>query len=362
MKDRAQKHILAIKPYQPGKPIDEVKRELGLKEVIKMASNECPYGPAPSVLRVIIREAKDVNRYPDGNCFYLRRELAKKLKVAPEQLIFGNGSDDIILMALRVFVGPGDEVLVARPSFLMYEISALSLGASPVSVPLKDFQYDLDGMRRRITSRTKIIFIGNPDNPAGTYIPGKKLRAFVEAVPRDILVFIDEAYYEFAVVNKDYPNTLAWIKEFPNIIITRTFSKMYGLAGLRIGYGVAQAEVVDLLNRVREPFNVNSLAQAAALVCLKDPAYYRRIGRELERERKKLYTAFAKMDLSFVPSATNFILIDVRRNGTEVSRALMRQGVIVRDMSAWGLERFIRVTIGSVKENQKLIKALRNVF
>jgi len=362
MKDYAQKYILQIKPYQPGRPIDEVKRELGLKEVVKLASNECPYGPSKKVLAAINRAAREINRYPDGGCFYLRKELARRLKVSGDQLIFGNGSDDIILMALRVFVGPEDEVIVARPSFLMYEIAALSLGAKTVGIALKDFRYDLERMTRAINARTKLIFIGNPDNPAGTYVTKNDLAAFLKAVPRRVLVFIDEAYFEFAANNRDYPDSLALLKEYENIIVTRTFSKIYGLAGLRIGYGVAQPPVVELLNRVREPFNVNSLAQSAALAALQDSAYYRRISREIEQEKKKIYKALRKLSLAFVESATNFILIDVGQKGSPVAQRLMREGVIVRDMTAWGMDEFIRITIGSKQENQKLIKALARVL
>ncbi len=361
MQTIARKNILDIKPSIPGKPIEEVKRDLGLKEVIKLASNENPYGPSRKVLKTIGTAAKTINRYPDGNCFYLRQELAKRLKIFPEQLIFGNGSDEIIVLATRVFTGCGDEVIMARPSFLIYEIAAKISEATIKFIPLRDFHYDLDAMRQAVTDKTKIIFIGNPDNPAGTYVSKKEVDAFLAGIRRNILVFFDEAYFEY-VKKSDYPDTIGLLKEYKNVIITRTFSKMYGLAGLRVGYGIADKQVIDLLERVREPFNVNSIAQAAALACLQDKTYYNRVAKLVGTERKYLYGQLKKMGLSFVDSVTNFVLIDVKKDGFKVFQELLRKGVIVRDMRFWGLENFIRVTIGTQKENRKFIAVLREVL
>ncbi len=361
MKEFAKKNILEIKPYIPGRPIEEVKRQLGLKEVIKMASNESPFGPSPKVLKTIAGAAKDINRYPDGNCFYLRRALAKKLSVDPLQLIFGNGSDEIIVMATKVFVEKGDDVIIAKPSFLIYEIASQIAGAKIKFIPLNNFQYDLEGMKKAVTGRTKIIFIGNPDNPAGTYVTARQVDAFLKGIPKRVLVFFDEAYFEF-VAQKDYPDTIRLLKRYPNILVTRTFSKMYGLAGLRIGYGVARKEIVSLLDRVREPFNVNSLAQAAALAALGEGAYYRAAAKEIARGKIFLYAHLRRMKLSFIASATNFILIDVNQASFPISQALLKKGVIVRDMGVWGLKSFIRVTIGSLKENKKFIQALEEVL
>jgi len=361
MKSLVNKNILRVQPYVPGKPIEEVQRELGLKEVIKLASNENPFGPSPKVLKAISLESRHLNRYPDGQCFYLRLQLAKRLKVKPTQLIFGNGSDEIIVLAIRAFVEAGDEVVIARPSFLIYEIAAQIAGATIQDVPLKNFRYDLETMSGRITPKTKIIFIGNPDNPAGTYVTHNQLVGFLENIRRDILVFIDEAYYEF-VGDNDYPNTLKLLKEYRNLIVTRTFSKMYGLAGLRLGYGIADEEIIDCLNRVREPFNVNSLAQVAALACLKDQKYYRRIVKLLKEQKKFLYSRLSKLGLSFKESATNFILIEFKQKAEAITQALLKKGVIVRDMSPWGLENFIRVTIGTSKENKRFIEVLKEVL
>jgi len=361
MRTLAKKRILAIEPYRPGKPIEEVKRELGLRQAIKLASNESPYGPSPKVRKAIVRAAKTVNRYPDGGCFYLRQALSRRLKVPADQLLFGNGSDELIVQALRAFVEPGEEGVIARPSFLIYNIAARIEGAKVRAVPLKDMRYDLKGMAQAVTRRTKIVFIGNPDNPAGTYVTHKELAGFLKKVSRKVLVFIDEAYYEFAV-ERDYPDTLKLLKTHKNLIITRTFSKMYGLAGLRIGYGIASREVVDIINRIREPFNVNAVAQAAALACLQDEAYYRRIARRIARQKEFLYCGLQKLGLRFRKSSTNFILIDTKKQSTPVVQQLLRKGIIVRDMSFWGLNTVIRVTVGVPAENRKLLRVIKDVL
>lgn len=361
MKIIPKPNILKVKPYIPGKPIEEVKRELGLKSVIKLASNENPYGPSPHVARAMSAAIRGVNRYPDGACFYLRQEISKRLKVAQEQIIFGNGSDEVIVLAVRAFVKEGDEVIIAKPSFLIYEIASLIEGAVVREVPLKDFRYDLDGMKRAVSSKTKIIFIGNPDNPAGTYIPKNELKHFLNDIRRDILVFIDEAYFEY-VHAKDYPNGMDFLKDHNNVVVTRTFSKMYGLAGLRVGYGVGDPAVIDVLNRLREPFNVNSVAQAAAIACLKDPKYYKDIAKLVEKERTFLYRQFGSLGVHYEESFTNFILLKVQNDSSVVARGLLAQGVIVRDMAVWGLKNYIRITIGSHRENLVLIKALKEVM
>lgn len=361
MKITPKENILKVKPYIPGRPIEEVKRELGLKSVVKLASNENPYGPSPRVLAAIAKASKGINRYPDGACFYLRRELAKRFKIQENQFIFGNGSDEVIVLAVRAFVKEGDEVVIAQPSFLIYEIASLIEGAKVRAVPLKDFRYDLEGMKAAVTSRTKIIFIGNPDNPAGTYIPKNELTNFLNSIRKDILVFIDEAYFEY-VQAKDYPDGIDLLKSYKNVIATRTFSKMYGLAGLRVGYGVGSSEIIDVLNRLREPFNVNSLAQVAAVACLKDQKYYRGIARSVEKERKFLYSSFRKLGIHFEQSFTNFVLLKVRTDSTAVAEGLLKKGVIIRDMNAWGLSNYIRITIGSSKENRLLVRALREVL
>lgn len=361
LKSVAKKTIFTIKPYVPGKPIEEVKREFGLKEVIKLASNENPYSPSPKVVKAISAAVPDINRYPDGNCFYLREALSRHLNVQPGQIIFGNGSDEVIVMAVKLFVKEGDEVINAKPSFLIYDIASKIAGAHIKSIPLKNFHYDLDGMKKAITDKTRIIFLGNPDNPAGTYLKQKDVENFLRGIPEDILVFMDEAYYEY-VNAKDYVDSLQLLKKYKNLIVTRTFSKMYGLAGLRIGYGVCDAELCDLFERVREPFNINSIAQVAAIACLKDKVYYRNVAKKVETQRKYLYDSFKRLKLETPPSNTNFILVRVKGNATDVSKQLLKNGVIVRDMSAWGMEGYIRVTVGTKEENRMLIKVLEKIL
>ncbi len=361
MKKQAIQRLLSLTPYQPGKPIDEVKRELGLKKVIKLASNESPFAPSPKVLAAIGKAALEVNRYPDGGCFYLRKELSQRLSVKGSQLIFGNGSDELIILALRAFVNPDDEILVSDPSFMVYSIGGKAVGAKVGVIPMKDFQHDLNALLAAVNSKTKIIFLDNPGNPAGSYINDSDLRAFLANVPKRVLVFLDEAYYEYASFKKDYPRALSWFSEYPNVIIARTFSKLYALAGLRIGYAIASEEVIDILNRVREPFNVNSLAQAAAVAALKDRAYYRKRAQDFRGQRDYLSGECANLGLRVVPGVTNFILIDLEGAAIPVAQALLKKGVIVRDMTAWGLKNFIRVTIGTEAENQYFMKVFRTI-
>jgi histidinol-phosphate aminotransferase len=357
----ANPNIYKIKPYVPGKPINEVKRELKLKSVIKLASNENPYPPSPKAVSAMVAGAKEVNRYPDGNCFVLRRTLAGKLHINEDQLIFGNGSDEIICLAVKAFVTKGDEVIIAKPSFLIYEIASILSGAKLHQVPLKAFRYDLASMKAKVSNRTKIIFIGNPDNPAGTYVTKPQVEDFMRGLPKNILVFFDEAYFEY-VEAKDYPDTIRLLKKYPNLMVTRTFSKMYGLAGLRIGYGIASPQIIDILNRLREPFNVNSLAQAAAVAALGDEAYYKKIARDVGEQRDFLYRSFEKMNVAYEKSFTNFILVHVGGDSSEAARALLKKGVIIRDMAAWGLKGYIRVSIGTASENQRFIKTLKAVL
>jgi len=345
MKHIANKSIFRIKPYVPGKPIEEVKRELGLKDVVKMASNENPYGPSPKVIKAITKAGRKINRYPDGDCFYLRKELAKKLKVRPSQMVFANGSDELIVLAVRAFVSKGDEVVIAKPSFLIYDIASRIGGAKIKEVPLKKFRYDLSAMKSAINKKTRIVFLGNPDNPAGTYLSQRNMAAFLYGLSKDVFIFIDEAYFEY-VTAKDYVNSIRLLRNYKNIIVTRTFSKMYGLAGLRIGYGIAHESIIDVFNRLREPFNVNSLAQEAALAVLKDQPYYNKIGSKIKKERSFLYRKFEELGLDFVESCTNFIMVKVDE-GKKVSAQLLKKGIIVRDMSFWGMNRYIRVTIGT---------------
>ncbi|MFH1778064.1 MAG: histidinol-phosphate transaminase [Candidatus Omnitrophota bacterium] len=357
----ANRHILDLKTYQPGKPIEEVKRQLKLKRVIKLASNENSFGVSKKAIRAVKKALPRVNFYPDSNCFYLREKLAKKLNLRGENLIFGNGSDEIILMALRAFVAPGEEVIVARPTFLIYEQASKVAGAKVITVPMRGFRYDLKKMKEKITSKTKMIFIANPDNPTGSYVTKTEVNNFFKGLPRHVLVYFDEAYYEFAA-NIDYPQTQRLIKTISNIIITRSFSKAYGLSGLRIGYGIAPELIISTLNKVREPFNVNSLAQVAAQAALDDQDFIRKTLKLTKIGRRFLCAAFKELGLFYVPSAANFVLVNVGRDSTKIYNALLNKGIIVRDMKPWGLERFIRVTIGQEKQNKYFVRVLREVL
>lgn len=362
MKERAVQRIFNVKPYQPGRPIDEVKRELGLTHVIKLASNENPDGPSPKVLEAVMEAVRGANRYPDGGCYDLREAVARHLGIKPDQLLFGNGSDEIIILAIRAFVEPGDEVVVSHPSFAVYAIGSKLAGAQLKVIPMADFRHDLDAMAAAVTPRTKIIFIDNPGNPSGRYVTGSQVKALLDRVPRDVVVFLDEAYYEYACEEPDYPRSIGWLEQYPNLVVARTFSKAYGLAGLRVGYAAAGAEMIDILNRVREPFNVNSAAQAGAIAALEDQDYYRRSLKVLDGERVLLIEEAQRLGLAVVPGVTNFILIDVKAESRWFSDALLAKGVIVRDMAPWGLNTFIRVTIGRPEENREFLKALKDVI
>lgn len=363
MKHLVRKNILKVKPYTPGKPIEEVRRELNLSDVIKLASNENALGPSPKAIAAIKKSLSDLNRYPDANSFYLKRRLSILLGVKEENLILGNGSDEVIGFAIRAFVNEGDEVVIAQPTFLIYEIASQIQNATIKFVPLtKAMKYDLASMRKAITERTKIVFIANPDNPTGTYVSKAELEAFLRSVPSSTIVFLDEAYFEFADYEfKDYPNGLDYLS-MPNVIVSRSFSKAYGLAGLRVGYGVANAETIGFMERVREPFNINLLAQNGALAALDDKAFLKKTLAFVVKEKKFLNAELKKMRLKTFESATNFILVDVKADCKKVFGELLKRGVIVRDMKAWGFDTFVRVTVGKRSENIRFIKALKEIL
>ncbi len=354
---RARAAVRGLKTYQPGTPIEEVQRTLKLSSVIKLASNENALGPSPKAVAALMKSVGTLHHYPEATCPLLRERTAKKLKVDPASLIFGNGSDELIVLALRAFVDPGDEVVVAKPTFLIYELQARACGAQVRVVPMKDFRYDLKAMAAAVTPHTKLVFIANPDNPTGTYVTKKELEAFLRGLPSETIAFIDEAYYEF-VDAKDYPQSLAYVNDRP-VIVTRSFSKAYGLAGLRVGYGVAQASLIAAMDAVREPFNVNSLAQVAATAALDDAAFLAKTRRMTQEGRQYVTKELDRLALRHVPSVTNFILIELGPHAPDVARALLSRGVIVREMSGWNLSGCLRVTIGTVTENRRFIQTLK---
>jgi len=363
MRNIVRQNILEVKQYVPGKPIEEVERELGLKEVIKLASNENCFGPSPKAISAIRANLYNVNRYPDSSNFYLRKKLASILKVDEASLIFGNGSDEIICMAIRTFVGDGDEVVIAKPTFLIYEIASQIQNAKIKFVGLtEDRRHDLKAMKEAITDKTKMVFIANPDNPTGTYVTKKELDHFFEDLSETVIVFLDEAYFEFARRScKDYPNSMDYLDR-PGVIVGRSFSKAYGLAGLRIGYGISNREVIGYMERTREPFNVNLLAQVAATAALDDKVFLEKTLSHVEKEKKLLYDVFKKIGLEYIKSATNFILVDIKDDCKKIANKLLKSGVIVRDMKAWGWDSCIRVTVGKRQENLKFIRALKKIL
>jgi len=361
MKRYHRECIERVKPYVPGKPIEEVQRELELNEVVKLASNEHPIGPSPKALRAIRENLGTINRYPDSSCYYLKKALAKHLSVKEENLLIGNGSDETITLAVKAFVNEGDEVVIATPTFLIYEIAAQVANAMIRLVPMRDLRYDLKAMAAAAGKAAKMVFIANPDNPTGTYVRRAELEEFLDAVGPHTIVFLDEAYFEFAKDLGDYPDGLAYLGR-PNLIVARTFSKAYGLAGLRVGYAASTPELIGYLDRVREPFNVNMLAQVAARAALDDRKFLKATLAHVKKEKAYLAASLGAMGLECVESATNFILVNVRVDCRALFERLLREGVIVRDMQVWGFDTYIRVTAGTRAENRKFLGALEKAL
>ncbi|MGQ9609242.1 MAG: histidinol-phosphate transaminase [bacterium] len=359
----AKEGVLSIRPYEPGKPIEEVSRELGIPEqdIIKLASNENPIGPSPLGIKAIIDCADQVNLYPDGDCYYLKNDLAEYLKVKPENLIMGNGSNDVLQIIADTFITPDDEVIYSRHAFVVYSLVTQVADAKAVIVDMKDYTHDLQAMADAITDKTKVIFIANPNNPTGTMVTSEQVEQFMKRVPDDVVVVFDEAYYEY-VTRSDYPQTLKYIQDGRTVITLRTFSKIYGLAGLRVGYGITRPDIVEVLNKVRQPFNVSMVAQAAARASLKDKEHVAKSIKINSEGKEFLYKELEKMGLDYVPTEANFILIHVGRSGTEVMSKMLKKGVIVRPVGGYELPNSIRVTIGTPQQNQKFISALKEVI
>ncbi len=348
--------------YQPGRPVEEVARELGLsaRNVIKLASNENPLGPSPVALAAVKKALRGLNMYPDGNAYYFKRKLAEKLGVTPAHLVLGNGSNDIIEFLGHALLGPGDEMIVSQYCFAIYPIVARLLGATVITVPAKDYGHDLPEMLRAVTARTKLIFVANPNNPTGTLAPAAEVRRLVADLSEGVVLAMDEAYFEFL----DKPvDLLPLIRagEKPNLILLRTFSKIYGLAGLRLGYGIAHPDFITALEKIRQPFNVNSMAQIAGLAALEDAAHVNKTRRNNFQGRKFLEKSLSGMKVEFVPSSANFILAKVGA-GQEVFEQLQQQGIITRPMGGYQLPEWIRISIGTTAENLRGVKALRQIL
>ncbi len=350
--------IKDLVPYKPGKPIEDVKREYGLTEVIKLASNENPLGSSPKAKEAIRKCLEELYLYPDGNITDLRDALAKKFNIKSSQVLPSSGSDEMVDIIAKTFINPGDEVILADVTFPRYLTTTKMMGGTPVIVPLKDFTYDLEGIKSKITDKTQLIWLCNPNNPTGTMFTEKTLIEFLDAVPKNIVVVYDEAYIEY-VTRDDYPkDSIALLDKYPNILLLRTFSKIYGLAALRVGYTMASEEIITNLNKVRGPFNVNTLAQAAAIAALDDEEFIKK-SYDINVEGKEyLYKAFEEMGIQYAPSETNHIFLDSKKDCQEVFTALQKKGMIIRPM--YGT--FIRVSIGTMAENRRFIELLKELL
>ena len=361
--DLALPGVQKLRPYEPGKPVDELERELGITGIIKLASNENPLGPSARVVEALNAQMAELARYPDGNAFQLKHALAVVHRVDANQITIGNGSNDILELIARAFVSTDNEILFSEHAFAVYPIVTQAVGATAVVVPAKDWAHDLKAMAAAVTEKTKVIFVANPNNPTGTCIGADELKLFIQSVAETVLVVIDEAYFEYAEdLFDDYGTASNWLNEFPNLIVTRTFSKAYGLAGLRAGYSISSTEISDFLNRVRQPFNVNSMAMAGALAALEDKQHLENSLR-INREGLAQYeAAFKAMGLEWIPTAGNFICVNLERDGREVFNQLLQQGVITRPVDNYGMPNFLRITIGTKDENIRCIDALTRVL
>jgi len=356
MIDLVAENISSLIPYTPGKPIEELERELGIKGSIKLASNENPLGPSKKAMDAIRKALGNLHRYPDGGGYYLREALSEKHDVEPGQIILGNGSNEVIEIFVRTFLRPGDEAVIGRPSFVVYPMVVQAAYGKNVLVPLKEGRHDLMEMVNRVTDKTRMVFIANPNNPTGRINTRKEFDLMMETIPERVLVVVDEAYYEY-VTSPDYPDTIRYLRDGRNIIILRTFSKIYGLAGLRIGYGITKKEFVEEMNKVRQPFNTNSLAQIGALAALSDSEHVREGKRVNEEGKNYLYKNLDIMGVRYFPTEANFIYMELEEDVLGVYNRLLREGVIVRPVG----ERNLRVTIGLSEENKRFIEAFKKV-
>jgi histidinol-phosphate aminotransferase len=360
MKDMVPEWIQRLEPYPPGMPLEELEREYGITGSIKLASNENPFGPSPRAIAAIADALTTLHRYPDGGGFYLRQALAERIGVAADAIILGNGSNDIIELAVRAFLRPGDEAVMADQAFVIYQMVVQAAGAVPRQVPLRRFTHDLEAIHGAIGPTTRLVFLANPNNPTGTIYKRDEWEEFLEAVPPHVLVIADDAYADY-VEDPEYPDSLSYQRRDRLLLTLRTFSKIYGLAGVRVGYGVGPLEVIEVLNRIRQPFNVNALAQVAALAALDDQSHVERTRANNREGLAYLRSACEQMGRPYVPSWANFLLIDVG-DGAKVYEALLRRGVIVRPMDVYGFPHHLRVTVGTPGENQRFAESLAAVL
>ncbi len=361
MKELVPPPIAAIKPYEPGKPIEELERELGIASSVKLASNENPLGPSPRAVRAMRAVLKDVNRYPDGGSFELTAALSRKFDIPGNCILLGNGSNELIEIIIRTFLRPSEDVISASGAFIVYVLITQAAGGTNVVVPMKNDTHDLTAMAKAVTDRTRLIFIANPNNPTGTWVTRTAMDRFLRALPEGVIAVIDEAYFEY-FSRRSIPDSLGYIRRGKSVVSLRTFSKAYGLAGLRLGYLFAPPDHVTAMNKVRQPFNTNSLGQTAAVAALEDERHLRRVVRLNRRERRSLKETLRDLGLSCLPSETNFLLVDVGRDGAQLYDMLLRKGVITRPMGGYGYPNHLRVTVGTREENQAFLQALRTVL
>jgi histidinol-phosphate aminotransferase len=354
------KNILKIKPYVPGRPIEEIEREFKIKKIIKLASNENPLGTSQRVLKTIKDNLFNIHRYPDASGFYLKNKLSEVLKLKPYNIVLGNGSDELIDVIIKTFVSEEETVITSEATFLEYEIITRINNRRIIKVPLRNFKYDLPRIKKKINSQTKLVFIANPNNPTGTYVSKSELDDFLSDLPKKVIVVLDEAYDLFVDV-EDFPYGLDYIQK-KNVIVLKTFSKAYGLAGLRLGYAVARREFTFYMEKARQPFNVNYLAQVAGITALEDEEFLKRTRDTVLKGKLYLYNALDELGLNYIPSVANFIMVDVKRDSFRVFEDMLGYGVIVRDLKQYGLNNFIRVTIGKEEENRRFMRVLKKVL
>jgi histidinol-phosphate aminotransferase len=357
----ARKGILKITSYVPGKSIEEVQKEFGRKEWVKLASNENLLGPSPKAIAAIRKELPNIYLYPEGPCTILRKALAEKFALPERRVVISNGADNLILLIASAFVNEGDEAIMADPTFSVYTNVTQIMGGKPVKVRLKDFTHDLDTMLKKVNRKTKLVFICNPNNPTGTTVPLDSFNSFLSRLPERVIVVLDEAYGDF-VEDAFYPNGLDYVRERKQVIVLRTFSKVYGLAGLRIGFALGREDVVDCLNQVRDPFPVHRLAQVAAVAALKDEDHAVRSIQLVYEGKRYLYRELDRMGISYVPSQANFILVEFEKDSEEIFQVLLKEGIIIRPGKMWGYPTFARVTIGRMEDNRRFIQALKKIF
>lgn len=353
--------ILGLQPYQIGKPISEVEREYGLSRITKLASNENPLGTSPYVTEHLAAELSNLARYPDGNAYDFKEALSQHLNVLPEQLILGNGSEEVLRMLMQTFVWGSGNIVIPQYSFIAYKVLAQGFGISTIEVPSKAFSVDYEAILAAIEPDTRMVILANPNNPTGTYITENEFFTFLKCLPKEVIVVCDEAYYEY-VTETDYPKAIEKISAYPNLIVTRTFSKAYGLAGLRVGYGVAHPHMVELINRIRQPFNLNHLAMVAGKRALQDQAFVQKSIEGNHQGKLQIYQGLKALGISYLPSVGNFIMLNVETEGTKIFQSLLKQGVIVRPLSAYQLTHSVRVSVGLEHENAHFLEAMKAVL